>query len=145
MVLVTRLARSILAGSVLALAVAARAAAADDVKVVASGLDNPRGLNFGPGGDLYVAEAGKGGNAKCVAAGEGPGGQICFGTSGAVTRVEPDGDDQKRITTGLPSHAAPDGTGAIGPLDVSWPADGIKDLGFLTIGLADDPALKTEF
>ncbi len=29
--------------------------------VVMSGLDNPRGLAFGPNGDLYVAEAGRGG------------------------------------------------------------------------------------
>ena len=37
-------------------------------KVVASGLDNPRHLAFAPGGDLYVAEAGRGGTAPCVAA-----------------------------------------------------------------------------
>jgi hypothetical protein len=29
--------------------------------VVASGLDGPRGLKFGPDGALYVAEAGRGG------------------------------------------------------------------------------------
>ena len=114
MAMVHRLARSILAGAILALALAAPAFAADDVKVVASGLDNPRGLNFGPGGDLYVAEAGKGGTVKCVPGGEG-GGQVCFGSSGAVTRVGPDGTDQKRITTGLPSQASPEGTEAIGP------------------------------
>jgi len=144
MAMVHRLARSILAGAILALALAAPAFAADDVKVVASGLDNPRGLNFGPGGDLYVAESGNGGTVKCVPGGEG-GGQVCFGSSGAVTRVGPDGDDQKRITTGLPSQASPEGTEAIGPADVSWPDDGIKDLGFLTIGLAADPALRTAF
>jgi glucose/arabinose dehydrogenase len=31
------------------------------VKVVADGLDNPRGIGFGPDGALYVAESGSGG------------------------------------------------------------------------------------
>src|SRR5262245_29101610 len=31
------------------------------VSVYATGLNNPRGLKFGPGGDLYVAEGGMGG------------------------------------------------------------------------------------
>ncbi len=31
------------------------------ITVVASGLNNPRGLRFGPDGNLYVAEAGLGG------------------------------------------------------------------------------------
>src|SRR3954471_547865 len=30
-------------------------------QLVASGLDNPRGLAFGPEGGLYIAEAGRGG------------------------------------------------------------------------------------
>jgi glucose/arabinose dehydrogenase len=34
--------------------------------VVMSGLDNPRGLAFGPDGALYVAEAGRGGPGPCV-------------------------------------------------------------------------------
>jgi len=43
-----------------ALALAAPAAA-HDVRVVAEGLDNPRGMDFAPNGDLYVAESGRGG------------------------------------------------------------------------------------
>ena len=34
------------------------------VTVVASGLNNPRGLAFGPGGALYVAEGGTGGTTS---------------------------------------------------------------------------------
>src|SRR5215217_1820405 len=139
---VARLSRSLAAGAVLALALATPAVAADDVKVVASGLDNPRGIDTGPGGYLYVAESGRGGTGACSTNEQGE--EVCFGTTGAVTRVKPDGDKQSRITTGLPSIAGPDGSFAIGPAGVSWPRRGIRDLGFLTIGLEANPARRAE-
>src|ERR1051325_10841419 len=52
-------------------------------KVVAKGLNNPRGLALGANGALYVAEAGKGGVGPCGAGAEG--GQVCYGKSGALT------------------------------------------------------------
>ena len=54
------------------------------VTVVMSGLDNPRGLAFGPEGALYVAEAGRGGEGPCFfnSAGE----FRCYGPTGAITR-----------------------------------------------------------
>jgi glucose/arabinose dehydrogenase len=55
----------LLTASVVALAVAPRAAA-QTTSVVMSGLDNPRGLAFGPQGALYVAEAGRAGPGPCV-------------------------------------------------------------------------------
>src|ERR1700694_891619 len=36
------------------------------VTVVSSGLENPRGLKFGPDGQLYVAEGGLGGTSSTV-------------------------------------------------------------------------------
>src|SRR5690348_13020345 len=39
---------------------------AAEVSVFASGLDNPRGLKFGPDGSLYVAEGGSGGTTSTV-------------------------------------------------------------------------------
>jgi len=37
-----------------------------NVSIVATGLNNPRGLKFGPDGTLYVAEGGSGGSASTV-------------------------------------------------------------------------------
>ena len=55
---------AVMAGLVLTVA-ATSAAAAPATTVVMSGLDNPRGLTFGPNDALYVAEAGRGGTQPC--------------------------------------------------------------------------------
>src|SRR3954462_2397840 len=34
--------------------------------IIPAGLVNPRGLNFGPEGALYIAEAGSGGSGPCI-------------------------------------------------------------------------------
>src|SRR5437867_11771417 len=52
---------------VVALAVSAvSASAADPYTIVLGGLRSPRGLSFGPGGLLYVAQAGSGGTSGKV-------------------------------------------------------------------------------
>ncbi len=82
------------------------------VKLVAQGLDSPRHLAFGSDGDLFVAEAGRGGAGPCFNAGEGP---ACMGNSGAVTKVDR-WARQSRIVTGLASMAnTPNNDNAIGP------------------------------
>jgi hypothetical protein len=127
-------------GAALALLPAATAAAhqgQEGVKVVASGLDNPRGLAFGPGG-LYVAESGRGGSAPCLTGPEGD--TVCFGTSGAVTRIGLRHGGQARVASGLPSLAATDGSEAIGPSDVSFRGR----RGYLTIGLGSNPANRAQ-
>jgi hypothetical protein len=87
---------------------------------VASGLDNPRGLEVGPGGAVYVAEAGRGGDF-CV--GSGPEGRTCIGFTAAVTRIA--GGNQERVATGLLSAASPDGSFATGADDVALSRGGI--------------------
>jgi sugar lactone lactonase YvrE len=96
------------------------------LKVVASGLDNPRGIAFGPDGALYVAESGSGGAGPCIASPEG--GEACFGRTGAVTRITK--RSQHRVLTGLPSVAEPGGIAAIGPVDLG----SSHKAGYLLIG-----------
>jgi hypothetical protein len=98
-------------------------------EVVASGLDNPRGLTFAPDGALYVAEAGLGGTDTCF---EGPEGPSCFGHSGAVTRIGKHA--QRRVLENLPSIAAEDGSAGIGPSDIAF---GDKRM-YVTVGLGLD-------
>ena len=86
------------------------------LKVVAEGLDNPRGIGFGPDGALYVAESGSGGAGPCVAGPEGA--DVCFGRSGAVTRITK--RSQHRVLTGLPSVAEEGGVAATGPVDLGF-------------------------
>jgi hypothetical protein len=71
-------------------------------EVIAHDLNNPRKLFLGPGGELYVVEAGTGGSDKCF--GTGPN-AVCVGLTGSVTKVA-DGR-QRRVVTGLVSWATP--------------------------------------
>jgi len=104
------------------------------VTVVMSGLDNPRGLAFGPEGALYVAEAGRGGEGPCFfnSANE----YRCYGPTAAITRFWH--GEQVRVVTGLPSHAPPGGAFAGGANDISF--QGVGGM-FVAMGLGNDPQL----
>jgi sugar lactone lactonase YvrE len=81
-----------------ALALPAPALAASAPVVIASGLDSPRGLAFGPGGSLYMAIAGRG------------------GPTSAIDRVLPDGTI-RTVLGGLPSFHTSE---SLGPEDVAF-------------------------
>ncbi len=152
----TALPRLVVCGALLAglaaLSVPAGAAATVPIKataaeplytVVARGLDNPRGLAFGPKGELYVAEAGKGGTGPCTVSPEGD--TSCYGPSGAITRIWQ--GKQERIVTGLPSAGAkggkggPAGSAAGGPVDVTVDKQG--HIAFI-IGLGANPQERAQ-
>jgi hypothetical protein len=78
----------------------ARPSAQPAITVVMGGLDNPRGLAFGPEGALYVVEAGRGGTGPCMML---RGRLRCYGATGAITRLWRGA--QERIAIGLPSYA----------------------------------------
>ena len=109
--------------------VAARAQApglSPNATVFASGLNNPRGLTFGPDGNLYLAEAGLGGNASTVGSCTQvipPVGPYSGGFSSAISRIDGATGSVTRIVTGLPSDQT---SAAIGS-DIS----GVADLAFI--------------
>ena len=94
---------------------------------VNSGLNNPRGLRFGPDGDLYVAEGGTGGTnpAKCngvpyIVPTVGP--YTGSDTGGRISRIDRDGN-RTTVTDTLPSsQTAP----IPGPL-----VSGVADIAFI--------------
>lgn len=81
------------------LSIAPAGATSPPFTVIAGGLHNPRGLTFGPGGRLYVAEAGTGGPAG-------------FGFNGAIHEIRKPGSATPTMTTvvsGLLSLGSPGG------------------------------------
>jgi hypothetical protein len=108
------------------------------LKVVAEGLDNPRGIGFGPDGALYVAESGSGGAGPCIPAGP-EGAESCFGPTGAVTRITR--HSQHRVLSGLPSVAEEGGVAATGPVDLGFSGKA----GYLLLGNILDPQTRALF
>ena len=103
---------------------------------IAQGLANPRGITVAPNGTVFVAEAGLGGDGTCF---DGPEGKVCFGLSGAVTRIDANGPT--RVIEGLPSLAGDGGALATGPHGISLLGTGNL---YLTTGLGADPAVRDE-
>lgn len=112
---------------------------ASNLHVLATGLNNPRGLAFTASGkDLLVAETGKGGNGPCF---EGPEGNACLGTSGAIALVRLSDGSVERVVTGLPSLALtnPPGFNAVGVHDI---AAIDEDQFYAVMGLGGTPAVR---
>lgn len=98
---------------------------APSVQVVASGLNNPKHLTFGPGG-LYIAESGTGGpvGSNCVA-GVGVTGApttFCEGPTASVAELTPFG--VHTVLSGLPSVTEEDNQETLGPSDVAFAGGG---------------------
>ncbi|HAA26953.1 MAG TPA: ScyD/ScyE family protein [Cyanobacteria bacterium UBA8553] len=105
------------------------------IEVLASGLDGPRKLSFGPDGALYVTEAGRGGTGASIPSPSIPGASLFYGATGAITRIQ--NGNVERVVTGLPSLALPDGSDASGISDIEFDAYGNA---YAIIGLASNPA-----
>lgn len=125
--LVFSVSAALFAASVCALPSTALHAAAGTPKisVFAGGLNNPRGLTFGPDGNLYVAEGGTGGttssDGKCTQV-VAPFGPYTGGFTASISKVTPHGAVSK-AATGLPSSQT---TAVVGSL-----TSGVADVKFL--------------
>jgi hypothetical protein len=86
-------------------------ASGSTVTSIVTGLDNPRDLTFGPGGRLYVAEAGHGGT-ECIPAQPPEEEATCVGFTSAISAIDSSG--AHRVVSGLVSLAEPAGFAATG-------------------------------
>jgi hypothetical protein len=104
-----------------ALSVLASAQTSSNVSVFATGFNNPRGLKWGPDGNLYVAEAGFGGTASTVGQCQqvpAPVGPESGGWNARISKVTP-GGTRSTLVGGLPSAAAAIGD-VLGVADVAF-------------------------
>jgi len=113
-------------------------ASASTITQVMHGLDNPKGLAFGPEGGLYVAEAGRGGPVSALCA-TGPDLAVrCYGATGAISRYWH--GTQARVVTGLPSLETPTFAGpAAGPQHISFHGRGGM---YVTTGFGGPPSVR---
>src|SRR5262249_10219795 len=106
-------------------AAAAAAPLSANVTVFASGLNNPRGLAFGPGGGLFVAEGGLGGSlmttpAECTQV-PSPVGPYSGGFTSRISKIDPHGV-RTTVAGGLPSSQTSPALGSLvsGVADVAF-------------------------
>ena len=109
------------------------------ITTVMSGLNSPRGLDFGPEGALYVAEAG----VAQLAGSCGPffeGAQPstkCWSGTGSVSRLWR--GSQERVATGLPSTFVVESGSASGPQAISFAGRGRA---MVALGWGGPPQLR---
>ena len=133
-----RLTRAGLLGAAFVVALFSASSALAQPVVVASGLDSPRHLSFSADGELYVAEAGRGGAGPCAP--HPVAGRVLLrpqrcGHAGPGQRPRSEG------LTGLPSILNGDGE-ALGPSDIAFTG---SQKFVLSIGLGGSDQFRAAF
>ena len=98
---------------------------AQNVTLFAGGLNNPRGLKFGPDGNLYVAEGGAGGTMSTAGSCTqvvAPVGPYTGGFTGRISKVAPDGT-VSTVADNLPSSQTSVAQGSL--------VSGVADVAFM--------------
>ena len=123
---------------------AEKSGAGGGITVLASGLHNPRGLNFAPDGSLWVTEAAGNGVAPSPCGVMGDGSTKCLAYTGSVTRIDVKSGQNTRIFTGLPSLISPigNGSGGTGVHDISFQGLGNA---YVTSGFGANPLLRQTY
>jgi sugar lactone lactonase YvrE len=111
------------------LAAAAARPTAPTVTVIATKLNNPRGVAVGPGGAVWVAEAGKAGD-QCLSR------DVCIGYTSSLTRWSQNGR-ARRFVEGLISAGGRDGAFATGANGVS-----LDPSGQVFVAMTDSPGCR---
>lgn len=134
----TRLFTLTLLSSCIAAVAGMSSAHAASLSVIAEGFDNASGLTYGPDGNLYLGELGRGGDGRCQPSPSVAFAQICEGDTGAIAKINPETGETSNVLSNFSSLALqPSGYEGAGPQEVAFDGQGSA---YFISGWAGNPA-----